>query len=738
MSNELSTMNHKDEIHLRDYVQIVLRQKWVIIVSFIVSLTFVTIKSFKATHIFQATTQVKIDRENPNVLSFEEVLAIDNQDLIFYQTQYKILASRTLALRVIEALNLKDNPEFKSDGRSTGFSIGYLLRSLRKSESKDFDNYEHKKKDFETSGLIDRYLARLKIMPIKGSRLVNVGFTGVNPEEIKMIVNRHANEYIDSNHEVRFAASNDAVEWLQKQILVKKELVEKAENTLQKYKEKKKIVSLEDRQNIIVQKLEDLNLKLTDARTDRMELETLYNLTEQYAGKQGMLETIPDIMENFLIQQLKNEHVSSFIEIKRLSKKYGKNHPAMIKAVTKAEEMKTKIDEEVAKIAKSIEAKYKVALSHEEGLSDALEEQKEVALKLNRDAIAYGTLRRDSEGERAMYEILLKRLKETDITGQLQTSNIRIVDLAEIPRIPIKPRKKKNVLLGALLGLVMGFCLAFFLEYIDNTLKKPEDVEQYLGIPLLGVIKRTRTQTGSSGLIVHELPKSVIAESFRIVRTIMMTSIVDNNIKLIMVTSAVQDEGKTFIASNLAYAIAKTGKKTLLVDSDLREPRLDKVFNVSREPGLSDHLTGTSYLESITKTTMTPNLSIITCGFIPPNPSEILESTVMEKFCNDVKYMFDIVVFDTPPSLTVTDALALSSKMDGVVITIKSGSTVKKAVKRCISQLVRSKCKILGAVINCANIVQEGSHYYRHISSSEKEFRDADRLSPFTESRFEC
>ncbi len=712
-------------------MQIVLRRKWILIVSFIVILTLVTFHSFKATPIYQATTQVKIDRENPNVLSFEEVLAIDSQDSQFYQTQHQLLASRSLAIRVINVLNLKDNPEFNSDEKSKGFSIRGFLGSLIKRESQGLDKGIHKEEDVGKSGLIDRYLGRLEIEPIKGSSLVDIRFAGVHPEEIKRIVNRHASEYIDSNLEVRFAASNDAVEWLQKQILTKKELVEKAENTLQIYKEKKNIVSLEGRQNIIVQKLEDLNSKLTDARTERMEVETRYNQTKKYVGKQGELEIIPDIMENTLMRKFKSEHVSLLTEIKKLSKKYGKNHPAMIRAVAEAEELKTKIAEEIVKIAKSIEAKYKAALSQEESLSKALEEQKEVALQLNRDAIAYGTLRRESEGERAMYEILLKRLKETDITGELQTSNIRIVDPAETPRFPIKPRKKLNILLGAILGLGMGFGLALFLEYIDNTIKRPEDVEQYLGIPLLGVIEKIRTQVSSPELIAHEFPRSAIAEALRSVRTGIMFSMIDKPKKLIMVTSAVQGEGKTFMVSNLAYAIAQTGKNTLLVDTDLRKPRLNEVFSVTRKPGLSDHLIGECNLESIVKTTLIPNLSIITCGIIPHNPSEILESTVMEKFCKEVRDKFDIVIFDTPPSMTVTDAVVLSRNMDGVIITIESGSTVKNTVKRCISQLTSSKCEILGAVINYADIAKGGyyyhyyAHYYKYGYSSEEELEEA-------------
>ncbi len=729
MIQKYNESHEQEEIHLRDYMQIVLRRKWMIIISFVAVVSLFTYSTFTATPIYQATTQVKIDRENPNVLSFEEVLAIDSQDTQFYQTQNQILESRSLALRVIEALNLKDNPEFKSVEKSKGFSIRGFLGSLMKRESKG------KEGGAGESKLIDRYLKRLSISPIRGSSLVNISFTGKNPKEIKKIVNRHASEYIDSNHEVRFAASNDAVEWLQKQIMAKKELVEKAENTLQVYKEKKNIVSLEDKQNIVVQKLEDLNSRLTDARTERMKLETLYDLTKKYAGNQGMLETIPGIMKNDLISDLKNEHVGLQTEIKKLSRKYGKNHPAMIRAVTKAEELKVKIDEEVVKLATNIEAGYKVALSQEESLSAALEEQKAVALQLNRDAIAYGTLKRESEGERAMYEILLKRLKETDISGELQTSNIRIVDLAETPRVPIKPNKKRNVLLGAILGLFIGIGLAFFLEYLDNTIKRPEDVEQYLDIQLLGVIEKIGNQPTTSELITQELPKSVIAEAFRSVRTGVMFSLIDKPKKLIMVTSAVQGEGKTFMASNLASTIAQTGKKTLLVDTDLRKPRLNEVFDVERKPGLSNHLVGAGNLDSIVKDTSVPYLSIITCGIIPPNPSEMLESTSLEKFCDAVREKFDIVIFDTPPAMTVTDAIVLSKNMDGVILTIKSGATAKNTVKRCITQLTSGKCDVLGAVINYVDIVKGGyyyhyyAHYYKYGYSSEKELQAAEGAS---------
>ncbi len=727
----------EQEIHLRDYLQVALRRKWIIIVSFITVLTLATLHSFKTTPIYQASAQLQIDKENPNVVSFEEVMTMDSTDIQFYQTQYKILASKYLAQRVIDSLNLKNNPEFKSDEGSKGFSIRGFLSSLFRKDSQGSDKDDKKARLAEESRLLKAYLGRLSVEPIRNSRLVDIRFNGYNPVEITKIINKHAAEYRLRNLEVRFAASHDAAEWLQKQIFVKREALEKSETALQLYKEKEKIVSLEDKQNIIIQKLEDLSTEFTVAKTERMQLETLYNLAEEYSEDYEKQESMPGVMHSELIRQLKKEYSTLSAEVEKLSQRYGKNYPAMKRAIAQKNELKTRIVEETVKIINSIETKYKMALSKEKNLSKALEDQKEVALELNRKAIAYGSLRRDTEGERAMYDILLKRLKEADITGDLQTSNISIVGPATAPITPIKPRKKMNILLGMIVGLGMGIALVFFLEYLDNTIKSPEDIEAYLKIPLLGVLSHVNVQSkgksATSELIVHEMPKSVFAEAVRNIRTSVMFSIIDTSRKLIMVTSATQGEGKTFVASNLAAVIASTGKKTLLVDTDLRKPRVNKVFSVEKNPGLCNHLLGEIELESIIKSTQVPNLSIVTCGNIPPNPSEIMHSAVMEKFCNAIRERFDMVIFDTPPAMTVTDAIILSSIVDGVIITIKSGSTVKDTAKRCVSQITTNKGEMLGAVVNEVDITRGGyyyhyyAHYYKYGYSSEKEWEEVEK-----------
>ncbi len=714
MLPESDTLQQEEEIHLRDYLQVVLRRKWIIIAFLVVTVTIVAIKTFKATPIFKTSVQILIDKENPNVVSFEEVMSTGGLESTFIQTQLKIMESRSLARRVIKSLNLKESPEFKSDEKAKGFSISGLLSSLLKKKDSKNKSLKTDKID-EDSGLVSGYLSRLKAESIINSSLVNISFEGAHPDIIKTIANRHAKEYIEKNLEMRFAASQDAVEWLQKQLFEKKERVEKAENALQLYKEKKKIVSLEDRQNIIVQKLEELNSTLTSARTQRIGLETLYNQTKKYSGDPELIESIPEVMNNPLIQQLKKGHVGLRTEITKLSDKYGEKHPNMMRMMAEAKELESRINSEVNKIIRSIETDYKVAQSREKSLSDALEEQKRVALDLNRKAIAYGTLQREAEGERAMYDILLKRMKETDITGELKTSNIRIVDPAETPIVPIKPKKRLNILLAAVVGLALGVGLAFFLEYIDNTVKSPEDVERYLKTTLLGVLEKVKIPRSekpvSLDILAHEMPKSTFAEAMRNVRTSIMLSSTDNPKKLLLVTSTQPGEGKTFVASNLAIMIAKTGKKTLLVDADFRKPRVHKVFDVDTLPGLSNHFIGESDLESIIKPTIVSNLSIVTCGLIPPNPSEMLGSHGMELFCKSVKERFDTVIFDTPPAITVTDAVVLSNIVNGVIYVIKSGEVTKDMVKRSILQLSGKKSEMLGVVMNSVD-VSRGSYYH--------------------------
>ncbi len=727
-----SIQEEEEGRNLKDYVRIFLRRKWIIITFIIVFVTIATFKSYKVIPIYRATAQMMIDRETPNVVSFEEVMKLGSTDNVYYQTQLKILTSRSLARKTIKALNLKDSPEFKSGEKRKSFSIRGFLGSLVKrlnpgKESPEKESPEKESqihgKDVDDSGVVNSFLSRLSAQGIEDTYVVNMSFVGRHPEIITEIVNKHAQEYINKNLEMRFAGSQDAARWLEKQLSEKKEKLEKTENALLLYKAEKKIVSLEDRQNIIVRELESLKSSLISTRTERISLETLCKQLEKYANNPEMMEYIPDVMKNETFQGWKKQYISLQTDIIKLSIRYGEKHPKIVKLVSHTQELERAMSTEVVKITKGIETRYEMALAREENFAKTLEEQEKIALDLNRKAISYGTLKREAESERAMYNVLLTRLKETDITGELKTSNISIIDLAEVPKSPINAGTRKKIFLAAMIGLGLGIGVSFFLEHLDNTLKSAEEVERYLALPVLGVLEKLKTLTNgkqnSTELIADEMPRSAFAEAVKNIRTGIIFSSTDNSGKSILITSATQGEGKTFVAANLATEIAHTGNNTLLVETDFRRPRISKIFNIETNPGLSDHLVGENDLESIIKSTSIRNLSVVTCGNIPPNPSEMLGSVRMEKFCKIIKEKFDIILFDTPPSLTVTDAVVLSNVIDEAVFVVRSGKIARETAKKATLEISKNKCKILGVVVNFIN-VSRGSYYYHYYSPYNK------------------
>jgi capsular exopolysaccharide synthesis family protein len=532
--------------------------------------------------------------------------------------------------------------------------------------------------------------------------------------------NIHAKKFIEANLELKFAASHDALNWLQDQLVDKKLKVERAEESLLLYKEKQKIVGLGETDGIIEQKLEGLKSNLTETRIKRIQLKALYDQIKQYSKVPSLTELIPEIANDSSVDILKQEYAELQTDKTMLSEKYGEKHPNIANINLQLKEVENRIKLETLNIITKVETDYNVLLTSEESYKKAYEEQSLVAHDLNRKKTVYRRLQREAESERAFYDILLQRMKETNIAGDLNTSNISVIDPAVAPRTPIGASRNSQIMKGVMVGLALGFGLAFFLDYLDNTTKSIEDVENYLGATLLGLVEKARPlkeiEDGNIELLASEEPKSVFSESIRNIRTSIVLSTTDSPHKVVLVTSTRQGEGKSFIAANLAITFAQTGKKTLLIDTDFRRPRQHKVFGMDQKPGLTNHFIGEIDYESIIRSSDIPNLNIITAGLIPPNPSELLGSHSMEEFCDTVRDRFDMVIFDTPPTMTVTDATVLSRIVDGVVFVIKSGQTPKELTRRALLQYKNSKCDVLGIILNLVDTSKGSyySYYYSH------------------------
>jgi succinoglycan biosynthesis transport protein ExoP len=458
-----------------------------------------------------------------------------------------------------------------------------------------------------------------------------------------------------------------------------------------------------------------------EVESKRVEAETRYKQAMALAGTPDMLDSIPEVLNNDLIREIKSMEVELYKRMSELSKKYGQKHPRMLAIESELKTLQKRRTQEVNRVIKSLGNEYKVALAKENSLKAALAKQKKESLELNKKAIEYSVLRREAESARHMYELLIKRFRETSLTEDMRTGNIRIIDRAEVPRYPVKPKKRLNILLAIIVGLVTGIGLTFFFDYLDNTVKIPEDVKQYLKIPYLGSSplfsakgKGNPEEDTNPELVTLHSPKSTASESYRGIRTSILFSSAESAPQVILITSAGPLEGKTITTANLAVTMAQPGSKVIILDCDMRRPKMHKVFGMARDQGLSNLLAGSSDMDKSIFHTQVPNLDIIPCGPIPPNPSEMLGSARMATLLNDLRKQYTHILIDSSPSTAVTDAVVVSKSVDGVVLVIRAGATAREIVKNGIAQFEAVGARILGAVLNAVDVGRDSYYYYQY------------------------
>jgi capsular exopolysaccharide synthesis family protein len=712
------------EIHLKDYLRVILKRKWIIGTCTVIVLTLAVLSSMKKEPYYRATVRLSIQRQSANVMVFPN-MAFPFFDPDYYQTQYTILRSRPLAERVIKKLNLQENPEFKPSPKGGfGFdlksSIAWLLKKLNpvnlfkgNSKTKRTIDSNNVRNNGIRQGLVNAFISRLGVSPMKDSKMVvDLSFTGRYPHVISQIVNAVGEEYINMTMEAKIEAAQKLMKKLSEQLNHQKEKVEGTEIALQKYKEKENIVSLEEKQNIVVQRLSQLNALVTSAKTDRIAIETRYKELKKLANQPEMIESLPSILSNSMIQQLKTDYVTLQRKYSEVSKKYGSKHPKIIELRSQIGLMKKKIALEVKKNVNSLMTEYKVAQSKEATLVAALESQKKDALELNRKAIEYKILERDAESNRQMYDILVTKMKEADVSSDLKTTNIRIIDPAQIPGSPIGPQRGFNIIFAGFVGFALGVALAFFLEYIDTSMKTPEDIKR-VQVPYMGYIPTFRPDNRIE-LIVQEDPKSLIAEAYRTLRTGILFSGSKPSPQFIQVTSAGPKEGKTITTANVATVMAQSGSRVLIVDCDMRKPRIHEIFAVPNTRGLSDLLVNGEDVFSFIKTTKIPNLNLLTCGTIPANPSELLSSKRMQSLLTLCAEKYDRIIMDSPPVLAVTDSIVLSRLVEAIILIVGAGTSSRSGVGRAVELLKEVDARIVGAVLNNLNVEKERYYYSRY------------------------
>jgi polysaccharide biosynthesis transport protein len=734
---ELQEMPPPQEIDLREYWDLFWRRRWLVAAVALTVIAAMGAWTFTARPTYTAKGQLLIEKE-PNILTFEEIFQIESFRDDYYQTQYKLLQSRALASDVVVRLNLDTNKEFVGNG-GKAVKAGLDDPALRQR-------------------LTTAVLDRLEVKPVRLTRLVDVSFSARDPKLAAAAVNALFDAFIDMNIRIKYEATEQATEFLTQQIASLGEEIGKKERELQSYGESKNIIALSDTETTIVDKLGELNKALTDAQIDRIRKETYY--TEI---KNASPDFVPEGLGNPLIQRLREEYVRLSREYSKKAEAFRPEYPEMQRLKAELDSARDLLKNETANLIKAAYSEYQAALGREKSLQEVFDKQREEAFQMNSNAILYNSLKIEVDNKKSMLESLLKRESETGVSARLRglrTSNVRIIDRADVPLRPSKPRKKTNMIMALLFGLGGGLGLALILERLDNSVKSAQDVERYASLPTLGIVPtfsanhqrsafaygerregktdsapeegvrlivfkdakdkdRAKARPGvppakSIELICHQAPKSSYAESYRSIRTSLLLSAAAPDLRTILLTSPLPEEGKSVTASNLAVALAQTGKQTLLIDADLRKPRQHRIFRTRNTDGLTNFLTSDVDLKTLVKMTDVANLYLINSGPLPPNPAELLGSSRMRKLIEDMKEHFSYILLDTPPMLTVTDALVVGPAVDGVILLVWGDKTPREALAEARTNLDNTGIKVLGVIINNLDVRKHGYSYRKY------------------------
>jgi polysaccharide biosynthesis transport protein len=745
----------ESEFNLAEYVAMLRRHWKLAAVCCLLGLTGAAIHYAITPKAYQATATIQIERRTLTPVGNGQNPWLDNYwNLEFYPTQYELLQSRGLSERVVKNLDLMEDPSFNPAARRDN-SGG--------SPTADDD-------EAVLGSLADQLRGGLSVAPVRNTQLVQLSFRSSSPEFAAKAANAFAESFIDMGVEDRFATAGKASTFLTTQIEALKQEIQDKETQLQAFSRHSDVVALDKAatSNPTLQRLTALNSQLIDAKRERIQREAQY-----YETKNGPRESIADSLSGGVVSDQRAQLLKLERDYDTKLKVYKPDFPDMLALKGEIEKARQHLNEvvqeQVDKARSTAFAAYQTALRQEQSLEAEMKTLKGEAIDQNSSAVEFANLQGEIQTRRDLLDELMRKQSETEVAVRLQDTretNVRIIDKALVPGGAFQPSLRKDVSYGLLLGLLFGVGCAVLIEFLDRTIKAPEEMERRLALPTLAVIHdlseagktygyssygygygaepaadkpRPRPgRTASSGrlekktlgaaaagqieLVPHERPRTLISEAYRSLRTALLLSSA-RELKSIAVTSAVAGEGKTATASNLAVVLAQLGRQVLIVDCDLRKPRVHQVFHVSNRVGLVNQLTAAVDPESLFLPTEVPNLWVTPSGPIPPNPSELLASDRMREWLKAVRSHFDFVVIDTPPALAVTDATIVGMLVDGVVLTLRSGKVTREEARLCRDRLRQAGVKILGAVLNRYRSLQAGLgkryRYYETYAAEE-------------------
>ena len=720
-------------IHLLDRLNAVFKHRRLAGTAFVLVIALMMLQTYSTIPTFQAQSRVQIQDERTmsvaNITSNDPAFWQDAEQ--YYKTQYSILESRGLAKRVVERLNLARHPDFSGSAprprdpisivRQARAAAGGWVRALISRPQEAQQAKPAPDEDERLSGLISAFLGGVHITPEAGTRLVTIFYRHHNPRFTAEAANALAEEYATQNLDLRLNTIQTSLKWIDSELARQEDLLTKSEAALTQYRESNNAQSLDDKQNIVTARLTNVNEQLTRARGNRLSKETLYNQIKNADPKQDGSDNYPAIGNNAGVVTAKNALLKAEGEKAALiGQGYGPEWPALKTAANEVEAARRQLLAARASVIETARNEYNAARLEESNYAGALEEAKSASVDLERKGGDYKILQTKAETHRTVYNNLLKQQKDLSVIANSKANNVTVLERAEVPKAPISPNPRRDWLTAMLAGIVVAFGLAFGIEYLDDTVKVPEDITRRLRLPLLGLVPAI---DGDRVPVLSETVPHEFGEAFRSLRTSLVFTSGGEHTRTIAVTSSQPLEGKTTTAANLALALALGGSRVLLIDADMRRPGLHKTLGMENGTGLSHLLTGQARVREAIQRTSEPNLLVITAGRTPPNPSELLASERMNSFLVNLQTgPFDWIVIDTPPVLAVTDAVILAPRVSGVVFVIGSEMTRRAHADRAIETLRGSRPRSLTAVLNRVDFNRNKYYYSRYYGYQYKSY----------------
>lgn len=668
-------------LNLRHYWHIVLERRWLVIATFVSVMVLTGIYLFRSAKIYEASVRLQINKESENYMQMRDVFSADSREQDYMQTQFKNLLSRTLVKRVVDALALEKDPRY-----SGAQDIIYAVQR------------------------------DVTVTPIRLSRLVDVKVEHTSPKQAQAIADKLVELFIEQNLESRREASFDALTWLKSQVSDGKADVEKNERALVEYKLTHNQVSLEEGENINRQSLLQASTELTKVKGEAAIAKRAVEEIDHLLAAGQKIDTIPAVSQHENIKRLRQEIAVKEAALAALLKRYRDKYPLVIQARGELEKLHANLAAEAQTILLTMRNNVKILAQQQLEIEELVKAEEQKQFTLNKLKVEYDVLRREAENSKSIYANMLTRLTETDLLNRMNSNNMRVVDPATTPLRPVKPRVVLTILMGMAAAVAASFGLAFFVNYLDDSVKSQDDVENYLRLSFLGYVPNIKTNSVvERDLQAHLHPQSNAAEGFRTIRATISLTHNPDNFRVLSVTSTIPSEGKSLVASNLAIVNAQTGLKTLLVDADLRRPSVHKAFQLHSPTGLAAYLMKqTDNLDDIILDTEVPNLDVVCCGSVPSSPSELVGSVRMREFIRLARERYDRVVMDCPPVSAVSDPLVISAMSDGVVYVTKFNKIRRDHARKSVQRIQNAGIHILGLVVNDIDFEGRDSYYYSY------------------------